>query len=130
MHLFQVTLVVDDYDRAIAHYCGALGFELIEDTRLSDIKRWVVVSPGAGGAKLLLARAASPDQAKAVGRQAGGRVGFLLETADFDRDYARLRANGVEFVRPPRDEAYGRVVVFRDLYGNDWDLIGPVSAQN
>ena len=74
--------------------------------------------------------AAERDLLLAVGRQAGGRVGFFLETADFDRDYARLRANGVEFVRPPRDEAYGRVVVFRDLYGNDWDLIGPVSAQN
>lgn len=125
MRLFQVTIIVPDYDPAIAFYCGRLGFELVEDTRLSETKRWVVVSPGPGGANLLLAKAASDEQAEAIGRQAGGRVGFFLETDDFERDHARLREAGIDFVRPPRDEAYGRVAVFRDAFGNDWDLIEP-----
>ena len=128
MRLFLVTLVVDDYDRAIDFYCGKLGFELVEDTRLSAAKRWVVVSPGTGGANLLLARAAKDSQVAAIGRQAGGRVGFFLETGDFAREHTRLSQAGVEFIRPPRNEPYGRVAVFRDLYGNDWDLIEPAAS--
>jgi catechol 2,3-dioxygenase-like lactoylglutathione lyase family enzyme len=120
----MVTLVVPDYDEAIAHYTGALGFKLVEDTKVSAEKRWVVIAPG-GGAKLLLAKASSPDQAAIVGNQAGGRVGLFLETSDFDSTYALYAAAGVDFLESPRTEPYGQVVVFADLYGNKWDLIGP-----
>jgi catechol 2,3-dioxygenase-like lactoylglutathione lyase family enzyme len=123
MRLFQVTLVVPDYDEAIAFYCGAMGFELVEDTTLSATKRWVVVSPGAGGAHLLLAKAADEFQRNAIGHQAGGRVAFFLESDDFPADYARLFAAGVEYLEDPRLESYGAVVVFRDPFGNTWDLI-------
>ena len=124
MRLAQIALVVRDYDEAIAYYCGVLGFGLKEHAALSPDKRWVVVSPGEGGADILLAKAANEAQAAVIGAQAGGRVGFFLHTDSFDVDYARLRAAGVEFTEEPRTEAYGRVVVFRDLYGNKWDLIG------
>jgi predicted enzyme related to lactoylglutathione lyase len=127
LRLAMVTLVVDDYDRALAHYTDDLGFTLMEDTDLGGGKRWVVVSPGgAGGAVLLLARAADSDQAATIGRQTGGRVGFFLHTADIDVTHARLAGAGIEFIGAVRTEPYGRVVVFRDAYGSLWDLIEPV----
>lgn len=125
-----VSIVVNDYDEALSFYVGVLGFELIEDTEVPDQgKRWVVVRPpGAGQTALLLARAATPEQTGRIGNQTGGRVFLFLYTDDFERDYARYRAAGVEFVRPPRDERYGRVAVFRDLVGNLWDLLQPSPA--
>ncbi len=123
MRLNRVTLVVRDYDEAIAYFTQTLGFALLEDTAMGPTKRFVVVSPGDGGAALLLAKAANAAQAGHVGDQTGGRVGFFLETDDFDRDYETYRARGVDFIETPRDETYGRVVVFRDLYGNLWDLV-------
>ena len=122
-----VAVVVDDYDRAIAFYSGVLGLELIADTPLGPGKRWVLVG-GMGGARLLLAQADGAQQAAAVGNQTGGRVGFFLETDDFERDHARLVAAGVTFLEAPRHEAYGSVAVFEDLYGNKWDLIEPKAA--
>lgn len=129
--LAHITLVVLDYDEAIRYYTDVLGFELLEDTPLTPEKRWVRVRPRgtADGCALLLARAATPEQQAAVGRQSGGRVFLFLHTDDFDRDHAAYRARGVTFVEAPRDEAYGRVAVFADLYGNRWDLIGPAAAQ-
>lgn len=124
--LGAVTLLVREYDDAIAHYCGDLGFDLLEDTDLGGGKRWVrVAPPGSVGASLLLARAATPEQVAAVGRQTGGRVAFFLQTDDFWRDYASMRAQGVHFAEEPRREAYGTVVVFEDPYGNRWDLVEP-----
>jgi catechol 2,3-dioxygenase-like lactoylglutathione lyase family enzyme len=125
-HIGLVALVVRDYDEAKAWYCGVLGFELIEDTVLSPEKRWVVVAPpGSRESRLLLARAATPEQARHIGNQTGGRVFLFLYTDDFQRDYQSLREKGVTFVREPKDESYGRVAVFEDLYGNLWDLIQP-----
>ena len=123
--LFLVSLVVRDYDEAIAFYTKTLGFTLVEDTyQPEQDKRWVVVAPpGSGGANVLLARATSPDQERAIGNQTGGRVFLFLETDDFQRDYGRLVAAGVTFVRPPKVESYGTVAVFADLYGNLWDLV-------
>jgi catechol 2,3-dioxygenase-like lactoylglutathione lyase family enzyme len=119
-----VALVVREYDEAIAFFVGVLGFELVEDTPLGPAKRWVVVRPpGSAGAGLLLARAATPEQEAHVGNQTGGRVFLFLRTDDFQRDYARMRERGARFVEEPREEAYGRVVVFEDLYGNRWDLV-------
>lgn len=119
-----VTLVVRDYDEAIAWYTGALGFALLEDTPLAHGKRWVRVGPpGPGGAGLLLARAANPAQAARVGDQAGGRVFLFLETDDFGRDHRTFKERGVRFVEEPRAETYGTVAVFLDLYGNRWDLV-------
>lgn len=128
--LFLVSLVVREYDEAIAFYCGTLGFTLIEDTyQAAQDKRWVVVSPpGSVGTQLLLARATTPDQQSRIGSQTGGRVFLFLRTDDFWRDHARYTAAGVRFVRPPRDEPYGTVSVFEDLYGNLWDLVGPPSS--
>lgn len=124
--LFLVTLVVDDYDAAKAFYCGALGFDCVSDEPLDDTKRWLVVKPGGdSGAGLLLAKAEGPEQLAAIGRQTGGRVGFFLETDDFDRDHARMISLGVTFRETPRDEIYGRVAVFSDPYGNLWDLLQP-----
>lgn len=121
-----VTLVVRDYDEAIAFFTRSLGFDLVEDTPLEDGKRWVVVqSRGGGGASLVLARAATPEQDAAVGHQAGGRVCLFLHTDDFGLDHARLLERGVRFVEEPRHEAYGTVAVFLDLYGNRWDLVQP-----
>ena len=123
--LALVALVVRDYDEAIEYFTSRLGFTLVEDTPVSATKRWVVVAPSRSSAmKLLLARAATPEQEAAVGNQGGGRVFLFMETDDFPRDYERYRAAGVEFVERPREEPYGSVVVFRDLYGNKWDLIG------
>ena len=124
--LALVTLVVHDYDTAIEYYVGRLGFELVKDIRLDDDKRWVVVRPDERGCGILLARAANAAQTASVGNQTGGRVALFLETDAFDEDYRRLREAGVEFCELPRDEPYGRVVVFVDLYGNRWDLIEPV----
>lgn len=123
--LAALSFLVRDYDEAIAWFTRALGFVLLEDTPLSEGKRWVRVAPRGGGTALLLARAASPEQADAVGRQGGGRVWLFLETDDFARDHAAMRAAGVVFAEEPRREAYGTVAVFADLYGNRWDLIEP-----
>ncbi|MEV0278638.1 VOC family protein [Streptomyces sp. NPDC050610] len=125
-HIGMVTLVVRDYDEAIAFYVDALGFELVEDTRIDDRKRWVVVAPpGARETAVLLARADGPAQEARVGDQTGGRVGLFLNTDDFARDYDRMRAAGVVFEEAPRQEPYGTVAVFQDLYGNRWDLLQP-----
>jgi catechol 2,3-dioxygenase-like lactoylglutathione lyase family enzyme len=125
-HLGLVTLVVHDYDEAIAFYVGAVGFVLREDTLLADGKRWVVVAPpGAVETGLLLARAEDEAQRARVGDQTGGRVGLFLATDDFARDHALMLANGVVFDEEPRYEPYGTVAVFRDLYGNAWDLVQP-----
>jgi len=124
--LLHVALVVRDYDEAIAYFTDVLGFELVEDTDVPEQdKRWVRVRPRGsdGGAALLLARASTPEQEAAIGNQTGGRVAFFLGTDDFWRDYRRLVERGVEFVRPPREAEYGTVAVFRDLYGNLWDLV-------
>ncbi|WP_223477469.1 VOC family protein [Oricola indica] len=118
-----VTLVVRDYDTAIAFYCGALGFELLEDTKLSETKRWVRVAPAGGGAALLLARAEGQAQQSAIGNQTGGRVAFFLETEDFGRDHQAFTQAGVSFLEAPRHETYGIVAVFADPFGNRWDLI-------
>jgi catechol 2,3-dioxygenase-like lactoylglutathione lyase family enzyme len=125
-----VSLVVRDYDEALRFFTVKLGFELVEDTYVPEQdKRWVVVSPpGARESRLLLARASTPEQESRIGGQTGGRVGFFLYTDDFWRDYPRYRANGVEFVREPRELPYGTVAVFRDLYGNLWDLLQPASG--
>lgn len=125
--LSTIALVVSDYDEAIAFYVGTLGFELVEDTDLGGGKRWVRVRPkangGPAGAALLLARAANADQAATIGNQAGGRVMLFLDTDDFERDYRSYLEKGVTFEAAPRTEDYGRVAVFRDLYGNRWDLV-------
>lgn len=122
----QLTLVVNDYDEAIAFYTAVLGFELMEDTKLSETKRWVVVKPkGNGGCSLLLAKAASEEQQKAVGNQTGGRVFLFLHTDDIERDLAKLKAGNVKLIRGLSEEPYGKVAVFADLYGNLWDLIEP-----
>ncbi len=122
--LFLVTIVIDDYDRAKAFYCGCLGFECLEDKDLPGAKRWVVVRPAGGeGAALLLAKADGDAQLAAIGNQTGGRVGFFLKTDDFVRDHASFCAAGITFLEAPRHEPYGTVAVFQDLYGNHWDLI-------
>lgn len=118
------TLVVDDYDRGIAFYRDALSLALIEDTELDGGKRWVVVG-GAGGARMLLAKATGDRQQAAIGNQTGGRVGFFLRTEDFARDHADFIARGVTFREEPRYENYGIVAVFEDPFGNAWDLIQP-----
>jgi len=124
--LAAISLLVPDYDEAIQHYCGGLGFELVEDTDLGGGKRWVLVAPpGSRETRLLLAKASKPEQAARVGNQTGGRVFLILYTDDFGRDYARFQAAGVVFTEEPRDETYGTVCVFRDRFGNLWDLLQP-----
>ena len=119
-----VSLLVREYDEAIRFFTEALRFDLVEDSPQSPGKRWVVVSPGQRtGVSLLLAKASSSEQMACVGNQAGGRVFLFLHTSDFQSDYAHMKAHGVKFLEEPRDEAYGRVVVFQDLYGNKWDLL-------
>jgi lactoylglutathione lyase len=119
-----VALVVRDYDEALTYLTRILGFELIEDTPLSDEKRWVLVAPPRSqGTCLLLARAVTGEQSSRVGNQTGGRVFLFLHTDDFWRDYTVLTERGVKFQQPPREEAYGTVAVFEDLYGNRWDLL-------
>jgi len=124
MHIGAVTLLVRDYDAAIAFYVGALGFELLEDTALSADKRWVRVAPKGAETCLLLAKASDAAQAARIGDQTGGRVAFFLHTDDFARDHAAMSAQGVRFLEAPRHEAYGSVAVFVDPFGNKWDLIG------
>ncbi len=123
-----VALLVRDYDEAVRFFTDDLGFEVVEDTPLARDKRWVTVRPPGGGTALLLARAANPEQAARVGDQTGGRVFLFLRTDDFWRDYHALRERGVRFAEEPRQEGYGTVAVFLDLYGNRWDLIGPPVA--
>ena len=128
--LALVTVVVRDYDEAIAWYTRVLGFTLLEDDDRGGGKRWVRVAPGADSeTALLLAQAGNDAQCTRIGDQSGGRVGFFLHTDDFDRDHAALRARGVRFTEAPRVEAYGTVAVFEDLYGNRWDLLQPNAAQ-
>jgi catechol 2,3-dioxygenase-like lactoylglutathione lyase family enzyme len=130
-HLHLVALIVDDYDQAIDFFVRVLQFELIEDVPSTTTdgrpKRWVVVRPAGGTTGLLLARADGEQQRTAVGQQFAGRVGLFLRVDDFDAAYARMTAAGVEFVRPPRAESYGKVAVFVDIAGNRWDLLGPAS---
>ncbi len=123
-HLAMITLVVDDYDTAIRYYTEKLRFTLLEDTPMSETKRWVVVSPpGSAGCKLLLAKAASDEQQRRIGNQTGGRVFLFLHTDDFEGDHQNLVSQDIPIIRGPVDEPYGTVLVFRDLYGNLWDLI-------
>lgn len=123
--LALTALLVEDYDEALGFFVGALGFECVEDRALSTDKRWVVIRPKGSAGGLLLARAANARQSAQVGDQAGGRVFLFLHTEDFAKDHAAFRARGVVFEEAPRREPYGMVAVFRDLYGNRWDLIGP-----
>ena len=129
MNIDLVAIVVEDYGLAIDFFVGALGFELVEDsaaeTNDGRPKRWVVVRPPGAGTGLLLALADGDEQSAVVGRQLAGRVGFFLRVDDFDAALSRMTAAGVEFVGPPRSERYGRVVVFKDIAGNKWDLLGP-----
>ena len=120
----HIALLVKDYDEAIEFYVNKLKFTLIEDTRLSDVKRWVLVQPpGSSGCCLLLAKAADERQNLAIGNQSGGRIFLFLSTDNFDRDYNRMVSEGISFVREPIIESYGTIAVFKDLYGNLWDLI-------
>jgi len=123
--LAHIALVVRDYDEAIGFYCSKLGFDLVDDTyQPEQDKRWVVVRPpGSAGCCLLLARASKPEQEAFIGDQAGGRVFLFLSTDDFQRDYDAMLANDIEFVRGPKTQDYGTVAVFKDLYGNLWDLV-------
>ena len=121
--LGMIAIVVDEYDPAISHYVDDLGFSLIEDTVLSSEKRWVVVAPSKDGAKILLAKASNEAQRGAIGNSTGGRVGFFLYTTDFAQTFQKFKSKGIEFIEEPRQEAYGQVVVFKDKYGNKWDLI-------
>jgi catechol 2,3-dioxygenase-like lactoylglutathione lyase family enzyme len=125
-----VTLLVRDYDEAIAWFTNVLGFDLVEDAPLGGGKRWVVVAPERGaGCRLLLARADGPEQTARIGDQTGGRVAFFLTTDNFSRDHALLLGRGAEFLEAPRAERYGTVAVFRDIYGNKWDLIEPAEQE-
>ena len=121
--LGMVTIVVDGYDAAIAHYVNDLGFTLIEDTVLTPEKRWVVVAPGDTGGKILLAKAANEAQMAAIGNSTGGRVGFFMYTTNFNETYELYKSRRIEFTETPRQESFGQVVVFKDKYGNKWDLI-------
>lgn len=126
MHIAAVTLVIPDYDEAIAHYRDGLGFDLIEDTTLGNGKRWVLIAPpGARETRLLLGKASGASQRAAIGNQTGGRVFLILFTDDFARDHARFEAAGAVFTEAPRHEIYGTVAVFRDRFGNLWDLLQP-----
>lgn len=126
--LFQIALVVEDYDAAIQFYCQKLNFKLLEDTVLTPDKRWVVVvPPGGEGCQILLAKASGEEQRSRIGNQTGGRVFLFMHTDDLDTDYRNLVSQGVTIVRPPSSETYGKVLVFADLYGNLWDLIEPIS---
>lgn len=122
----HITLVVDDYDKAIEFYTQKLHFDLIEDTKLSDEKRWVLVAPkGSTECSLLLAKASTEEQKSRIGNQTGGRVFLFLYTDNHERDYKNLINQNVKIVREPSNEVYGRVTVFEDIYGNHWDLIEP-----
>jgi len=119
----MIAIVIDDYDQAIAHYVNDLGFSLIEDTALTPDKRWVVVAPSSQGARILLAKASNADQKNSIGNSTGGRVGFFLYTGNFQDTYQLFLSRGIEFTEKPRNESFGQVVVFKDKYGNKWDLI-------
>jgi len=119
----MIAIVIDDYDQAIAHYVNDLGFTLIEDTALNPEKRWVVISPSSQGARILLAKANNQEQKSAIGNSTGGRVGFFLYTDNFSETYELYLSKGIEFTETPRNEKFGQVVVFKDKYGNKWDLI-------
>ena len=121
--LGMIAIVVDEYDSAISHYVNDLGFTLIEDSALSPEKRWVVVAPSNNGARILLAKASNEDQRAAIGNSTGGRVGFFLYATEFTATFESYKSKGIEFIEEPRQEAYGQVVVFKDTYGNKWDLI-------
>ena len=127
-HLAHIAILVNDYDEAIKFYIEKLDFTLLEDTPLSNTKRWVIVKPkGPAGCGLLLAKASNEEQKSRIGDQTGGRVFLFLHTDNFERDYQNLLNNQIEIVRTPQKEAYGAVAVFKDLYGNLWDLIEPVN---
>jgi catechol 2,3-dioxygenase-like lactoylglutathione lyase family enzyme len=131
LQIARISLLVKDYDEAIAFYTQKLGFELLEDALLNGTKRWVVVRPkDSNGAALLLAKAASDHQLEAIGNQTGGRVFLFLHSDAFEKDYQHMLNHGVEFLESPREETYGTVVVFKDLYGNLWDLIGAKSRDD
>ena len=121
--LGMIAIVVDEYDSAISHYVNDLGFTLIEDSALSPEKRWVVVAPSNNGARILLAKASNEDQRAAIGNSTGGRVGFFLYATEFTATFESYKSKGIEFIEEPRQEAYGQVVVFKDKFGNKWDLI-------
>ena len=121
----HIALVVEDYDAAIEFYTKKLNFDLIEDTPQSKTKRWVLVAPKGSECSILLAKAVNDEQKKSIGNQTGGRVFLFLHTDDFWRDYHKMLADGIKFVRPPKEENYGIVAVFEDLYGNLWDLLDP-----
>jgi len=124
--LAHIAIVVDDYDPAIKFYTGKLHFDLVEDTQLSETKRWVLVRPkGGDSCCLLLAKSTNEEQQSRIGNQTGGRVFLFLHTDNFERDYQSLLDNKIEIVRPPQKEVYGTVAVFKDIYGNLWDLIEP-----
>ncbi len=129
MKITHLTYLVRNYDDAIAWFTEVLGFVVAEDSDLGGGKRWVLVGPREGGVHLLLGKAASPDQAAHIGRQGGGRVFLFLETENFARDHAAMKARGVKFLEEPRHESYGWVAVFTDLYGNRWDLLETLSVQ-
>jgi uncharacterized glyoxalase superfamily protein PhnB len=121
--LGMIAIVIDDYDAAISHYVNDLGFSLIEDTELTPEKRWVVIAPSSAGAQILLAQASNEQQQAAIGNATGGRVGYFLYTDNFAETYERYLSKGIEFTETPRNESFGKVVVFKDKYGNKWDLI-------
>lgn len=122
----HIALVVRDYDEAIQFYCSMLDFTVVEDTKLTDEKRWIIVAPpGATECALLLAKAVGDEQRQSIGNQTGGRVFLFLFTEDFWRDYEKYKSRGVHFERSPKEEPYGTVAVFQDLYGNMWDLLQP-----
>ena len=123
MRLGAISLLVADYDAAIAWFTGSLGFTLAEDSDLGGGKRWVRITPPGGGTGLILAKASTPEQVSVIGKQGGGRVWLFLHTSDFDRDHAAITAAGVRFLEAPRREPYGSVAVFEDICGNRWDLI-------
>ena len=124
--LSAITLLVADYDEAIAWFTAKLGFDLIEDRPMGGAKRWVMIAPSPEAqTRLVLARATGPEQIALIGQQMGGRVGFFLQTSDFDGQYQRMREAGVTFREAPRHEPYGKVLVFEDCYGNGWDLLEP-----
>jgi uncharacterized glyoxalase superfamily protein PhnB len=121
--LGMIAIVVDEYDSAINHYVNDLGFTLIEDKEMSAEKRWVVIAPGSDGARILIAKASNSQQTAAIGNSSGGRVGFFLYTDNFSETYQSYLERGIEFTETPRNESFGQVVVFKDQYGNKWDLI-------
>ncbi len=126
LRIAHITLLVDDYDKAIEFFTKKLNFILIEDTKLSEIKRWVLVKPqGPENCCLLLAKASNDEQKRSIGNQSGGRVFLFLQTDNFNRDYQNLIDNGIRIVREPKSEDYGTVAVFEDIFGNLWDLIEP-----